>query len=195
MTPHRALLLALPAALSLLPSLARAQTRDGGWRQGHPLALGARASVRAGDYALVGLGGHLRVQPHRLVTLELFADHFVGTLNDALRHDHEVGGIVQLNVLRGDSWALYPLLGACATLAFVHSPQSGGPTVNDIHFGVRVGAGGQVSLGRGFGLQAQVEALGYLGHPFQVYRFTAQTAPDLALYGLGQLTTALNYSF
>jgi hypothetical protein len=185
----------LPLALSLLPSLAPAQSNDGGWRAGHPLALGARVVVRGGDYALAGLGGHLRVQPHPLVTLELFADHFLGTQGDALRHDHEVGGVAQLHLLRGRSWALHPLLGACATLAFVHSPQSGGPTVNDIHFGVRVGVGGQFALGGGWGLEAQAEALGYLGHPFQVYRFTAQTGPDLTVYGLGQFTAALNYSF
>ncbi len=162
--------------------------------QDRPVALGVRFLGRAGDYTEGGLGGQLRLRVHPLVAISLFTDHFAGSAGGAFRHDHEVGGTLQLTVLHGRRGALFPLVGACASLAVVAAPQ-GGATATDVRAGGRVGLGGILDLGSGFAVEALIEAIAYVGHPLQAYRWTAATGPDLAAETVGQLTVALDYAF
>jgi hypothetical protein len=190
--------LAPALALFAAASVARAEPpgmRPTEYSASHPFALGARVVGRVGEYAMAGLGGQVRLRPHRLVAIELYSDQFIGDMNGALRHDHEVGGSVQFTGLGTQRWTVYPLLGACAMLVMVHPPQSGAPAVHDIHFGVHGGAGAEIHVQGGLTLQAQLEGIGYVGHAVQVYRWSAEVSPDLRISGVGQLMLGANYYF
>lgn len=188
-----------PFAAALALTLAApdlfAQTRPPAWDSHHRVALGPRFIGRFGDYALGGLGGQIRLRVHRLVNIELYTDHMVGKMGDALRHDHEVGGTVQLNVLGGERWSLFPMLGACASLAVARAPQDQDVSVNDIQFGVRAGVGFEYALGGGFSFEAQALALAYLGHSFNVYGWSASTSSELSVWPLAQVVLGANYYF
>jgi len=172
-----------------------AQPRPPAWGSNHRVALGPRLLGRLGDYALGGLGGQIRLRVHRLVNIELYTDHMIGTMGDALRHDHEVGGTVQLNVLGGERWSVFPMLGACASLAVARAPQDRDVSVNDIQFGLRAGVGFEYALGEGFSFEAQALALAYLGHSFDVYGWSASTSSELSVWPLGQVVLGANYYF
>jgi len=189
---RRPTLCALAAALALCaPRLAHADDTSALDR---PVGLGVRALTRGGDYALGGIGGQLRMHLHRRVSLELFMDHLAGTEGGLLRHDHEVGGTLQFNVLRGRSWTLHPLLGACALVAVAHAPQSEA-VLNDVRFGVRAGLGAEWALGRSVTLQAQGHVAAWLGHAFDVYGWSADTRPSLSVRPAAQAVVAINYWF
>lgn len=146
----------------------------------HPVAIGVRALGRAGDYALAGVGGQLRVRLHDRVAVEFFMDHLLGREQGVLRHDHEVGGNLQVHVLRTRRFALHPLLGACALLSVAHAPQ-GDVSSNDVRFGVRAGLGAEWHVGGALTLQAQAQGVAYLGHAFELYGASADTAPTLSV--------------
>lgn len=175
--------------------------RPPAWGPTHPVALGGRALFRATDgYALGGIGGHVRLRPFDWIRLELFSDHFLGDGTSHTRHDHEIGFTSQIPVVQSDRLLVYPMLGACAMLAVMSPKESAtsrgeSQSVDDIRFGVHVGAGTEWALGRGFTLQAQAEAIGYLGHQLIAYDFSARVSPDLKTTLAGQLMAGVNYWF
>lgn len=173
-------------ALTALPSVGFSQSR---W------SLGVRAVGRFGEYALGGGGGQLGVQLSPLVSVELFADHLVGSFNDSLRHEHEVGGVLRLHVLRGAAWSVYPLVGACANLVVVHDAQSREATVTDVQFGARAGVGAEFALGRGFSLGAEAAALAYLGHRIEWWNSSVYADDALSVTPMGQVVLHANYRF
>ncbi len=191
MRPLVAFLLGAGLALAL-PGTALAQTPPNALDR--PIGLGVRALTRAGDYALGGVGGQIRLHLHRRVSLEVFMDHLAGTESGLLRHDHEVGSTLMVNLYRGRSWTLHPLLGACALVAVAHAPQSEA-VVNDIRFGLRAGLGAEWALGRSFTLQAQGHVAAWLGHAFDVYHWTADTRPTLSVRPAVQAVVSANYWF
>lgn len=192
MRPRVASAFVLASVLALAPLPAAAEEATTALQR--PVSLGVRALGRLSDYELAGVGGQLRLHLHPRVSLELFSDHLLGRGDGVVRHDHEVGGNVQLNVLRGHGWSIHPLLGACALLAVAHAPQSEA-VVNDIRFGVRAGIGGEWALGRSVSLQAQAQAVVWLGHDFDVAGWTADTRDTLSLRPAAQAVVAANYWF
>ncbi len=158
----------------------------------HPVAIGVRVLGRAGDYALAGVGGQLRLRLHDRVAVEFFMDHLAGSEQSVLRHDHEVGGNLQVHVLRTRSFALHPLLGACALLSVAHAPQ-GEVSANDVRFGVRAGLGAEWWVADGLTLQAQAQGVAYLGHSFDVYGASADTVPTLSVRPGVQVVIGANW--
>ncbi|MBL8684932.1 MAG: hypothetical protein JNK05_37495 [Myxococcales bacterium] len=215
MTPFRSLSLLAIAAAALCPSLALAQSvappppsasatqtattpyqpRVHGWTPSHPFAVGNRLTGRAGQYLLGGVGGHVRLRLHRLIAVELFTDHMAGPVDGAIRHDHEVGAMIQIPFIGNRWWNLYPLLGACANFVFLEAPRQGGAAVQDIHFGVHVGAGSEIYLDDHWALQSHIEAIGYVGHDLRAYNFTAQLSPDVRFSAVVQGVLSVNYYF
>lgn len=184
------------ASVLLAATHARAQNVERAtWSSSHPVAIGARLLGRGGSYGMVGFGGQLRLRPFRRVAVDLFADNFVGQVNGALRHDHEVGATLHYAIAGNDRWSLQPLLGACAVLAVQGSPQNSAQSVNDIHFGLHAGLGAEFAMGSGFSVQTQAELIGYLGHDFQVYRWTTEVSQDLSFSWVAQASAGLNYYF
>jgi len=68
-----------------------------------------------------------------------------------------------------------------------------GTTANDIWFGVRAGVGVAVQLGDRVTLQAQVQALLYLGHDFNSQRWILGADDSLSVTPMGQGVLAINY--
>lgn len=187
---HRSAALALSlVALVAAPS---ARADDRGPLVSHPIALGLRGIGRVGDYTLAGVGGQLRLRVHPLVNISLYTDHMFGGDAVVSRHDHEVGGTLELNVLRGARWSLHPLVGACALLAMAHQSDAD-LTLNDVWFGLRAGVGGEFAVHEHLSLQVQLQVLGYLGHRFNSQRWTGEDAGDLHVTPMGQLVVGINY--
>ena len=157
------------------------------------VSLGARLLLRGGDYAMGGAGGQLRLRPFERVGVDLYADGLFGRWETVRRTDFEVGGTLQYDLLHTDHFALHPLLGACALLAFADDQDRSGTTANDIWFGLRAGVGVAVQLGAKVTLQAQVQALLYLGHDFSSQRWILGTDDTLSVTPMGQGVLAINY--
>jgi hypothetical protein len=157
------------------------------------VSLGARLLLRGGDYAMAGAGGQLRLHPFRRVGVDLYADGLFGRWETVRRADVEVGSTIQYDVLRTESFALHPLLGACALVAFADDQDRSGTTANDIWFGVRAGLGVALQLGDKVTLQAQVQALLYLGHDFNSQRWILGSDDTLSVTPMGQGVLAINY--
>ncbi|MFO0606235.1 MAG: hypothetical protein U0324_23880 [Polyangiales bacterium] len=189
-----------PTALSFTAALALTALPLRGYAQestppASRVSLGVRAMGRFGDYALGGLGGQLTVRLAPSVYVALFTDHMVGTRDGALRHDHEVGGMLQLRLLRGARWALFPMVGACANLAVVHAAQSPETSVTDIQFGARAGLGAEFGVGRDFSVGVEGIAVAYLGHALTGWAWRAEVSPELSVAAVGQATVHANYHF
>lgn len=189
-----------PTALSFTAALALTALPLSGYAQdaappASRVSLGVRAMGRFGDYTLGGLGGQLTVRLAPAVYVTLFTDHMVGTRAGSLRHDHEVGTMLQLRVLRGARWALFPMVGTCANLAVVHAAQSPDAAVTDIQFGLRAGLGAEFGVGRDFSVGAEVIAVGYLGHPLAGWGWRAEVSPELAVSAVGQASVHAGYHF
>ncbi len=166
-----------------------------GWSTQHPIAIGNRLTGRIGSYALGGVGGHIRLRPHQYVAIELFTDHMAGPVDGAIRHDHEVGGVLQIPVIGNRWWNLYPMIGACASLVVLEPPRQGGVSVQDIHFGVHIGAGSELYLSDHWSLQSHIEAIGYIGHDLRAYNWTAQLSTDVHFTAVAQGVLSVNYYF
>jgi hypothetical protein len=190
---------ALSLCLALAPSIARAQSAPAeaghGFTTRHPVAIGNRLTGRVGTYALGGVGGHVRIRPHQYFAVELFTDHMMGPVDGAIRHDHEIGGNIQIPIFGNRWWNLYPMLGACASLVVLESPRQGGAAVQDIHFGVHIGAGSEIYLSDHWALQSHIEAIGYVGHELRAYNWTAQLSTDVRLSAVAQGVLSVNYYF
>ncbi len=183
-----------PRAATTQPAAAPVEAGHG-WSTSHPVAIGNRLTGRAGQYLLGGVGGHIRLRLHRLVAVELFTDHMAGPVDGAIRHDHEIGGMLQIPFLGNRWWNLYPMIGACANFVFLHSPQQGGASVQDVHFGVHLGAGAEIYLSDHWALQSHIEAIGYVGHDLRAYSFTAHLSPDVRFSAVAQGVLSVNYYF
>lgn len=157
------------------------------------VSLGARALLRGGDYAMAGAGGQLRLRPFQRVGVDLYADSLFGRWETVRRTDVELGGTLQYDLLHTDRLSLHPLVGACALLAFADDQDRSGTTANDIWFGVRAGLGVAVQLGDRVTLQAQVQALLYLGHDFNSQRWIIGADDSLSVTPMGQGVLAINY--
>jgi hypothetical protein len=190
------------ATVSMLAILVLTALPSIGFTQGNPprtfapgVALGVRTVGRFGDYTYGGLGGQLTVRVGSLVSLQLFSDHMVGTHNGMFQHNHEVGSTLQLRVLRGERWAVFPMIGACANLAITHAPNAREPSVKEIQFGLRAGVGAELAVSGGFSLGTEVLAIAYLGHPMDTWGSSIEASPDLAVFGTGQLVLHADYHF
>lgn len=159
------------------------------------VSIGVRTVARFGDYTLGGLGGQISIRLGAVVTVALFSDHMVGMSEGSLRHDHEVGGMLQLRLLRGERWAVFPMIGACANLAVVHAAQSPDASVNDIQFGARAGLGAELMLSGGFSVGAEALAIAYLGHRLSGWGWRVEASPDLSVFGVGQAVLHADYHF
>lgn len=185
-------------ALTALPSIGYGQSADTprlGWQPSSRVSVGSRLVMRFGEYQLGGFGGQVAIRLGQWVSVELFTDHMVGTREGALRHDHEVGGMLRLHALRGARWSVFPMVGACANLAVVHAAQSSDATVNDIQFGARAGVGADLALPHGISLGVEVTALAYLGHQLQGWGWRAEASADLSVFAAGQGVLHANYHF
>ena len=179
-------------ALSSLPLAVHAQ---GAAPPASRVSLGVRAVGRFGDYTLGGLGGQITLRLAPVAYVALFTDHMVGTREGSLRHDHEVGGMLQLRLFRGERWAVFPMIGACANLAVVHAAQSPEASVNDIQFGARAGVGAEFGLPGSFSVGAEALGVAYLGHALTGWGWRAEVSPDLTVSAVGQATVHANYHF
>ncbi|MBL8605617.1 MAG: hypothetical protein JNK72_27040 [Myxococcales bacterium] len=159
----------------------------------HPVALGSRLTVRTGQYTLGGLGGQLRVRLHPRVAVDLYADGLAGREAGQLRHDHEIGGAVNLHTFGGARWVAGPLLGFCAQIAVMHPSQA--DTLYDLRVGARAGFGVEWALGAHFSATLQGFAVAWLGHAFEHYGFTATTQEALSLSPSFQAVSAIHYWF
>lgn len=183
--------LAAPLLATLaLPSAARADPRLGS----RAIAVGVRGTGELGAYQLGGFGGQVRLRPLDRVALDLFTDHYFGEERGGSRHDHEIGATIQYDILRGDRWALHPVLGACGSVAVAHAAQ-GDQTATDVRFGLRAGVGAEVLLTERLSLQAQAQAVAYLGHDFAPYTWPAGTEDVIRVRVTGQFHLAANVWF
>ncbi|MEZ4390276.1 MAG: hypothetical protein R3A48_04200 [Polyangiales bacterium] len=183
---HTALL--FTATLTLASLRASADPRLGD----RALALGLRGGARVGDYQLGSIGGQVRIRPLDRVSVDLFTDHHLGSERGGGRHDHEIGGTISYDLLRGARWAIHPVLGACGLLAVAHAPQ-GDFTATDVRFGLRAGLGFEGLLTSRVSLQAQAQAIAYIGHDFGAYTWPRGTEEDVSVRGVAQLHLALNF--
>ena len=142
----------------------------------------------------------------------------VGVRDGVLRHDHEVGGMLQFHLLRGARWALFPEVGACASLAVTRAPEAASadarPTstwgsassqadarrpqatsVEDIQFGVRAGLGAELSVGGSLTVGAEALAITYLGHAIRAWEGEVEATPGVVLSAVGQVTLHASYNF
>lgn len=188
-THHLPLLATLLASVLVSPA-AHAEARLGA----RAVAIGLRGSGQLADYRLGGLGAQIRLRPLDRVALDLFTDHYFGSERGGARHDHEVGATIQYDVLRGDRWALHPLLGACGLIAMADAPQ-GGMTATDVRFGLRAGVGAEVLLTARLSLQAQAQVVAYVGHDFVPYAWPGGTEDVLRVHAVGQFNAAANIWF
>jgi len=177
-------------AALLTPSLAAAEPRLGG----RTVAVGLRGTGEFGDYRLGGLGVQIRLRPLDRVALDLFTDHYFGEERGGARHDHEVGATIQYDVLRGERWAVHPLLGACGLIAVAHAPQ-GGMSASDVRFGLRAGVGAEVLVTERLSIQAQAQAVAYVGHDFAAYAWPGGTDDVLRVRPIAQVHAAANLWF
>jgi hypothetical protein len=166
-----------------------------GWMPSSRVSIGARVVGRFGPYTLGGLGGQITLRLGSVVSVALFTDHMVGSREGSFRHDHEVGGMLQFRLLRGQRWAVFPMIGACANLAVVHAAQAPDASVNDIQFGARAGLGGELAMPGGFSLGAEVIALAYLGHDLNGWGWRAEASSDLSVSAAAQAVLHANYHF
>lgn len=182
----------LAAVLTPLASLspAHAEARLGA----RAVAVGLRGTGQLGDYRLGGVGGQIRLRPLDRVALDLFTDHYFGEERGGARHDHEIGATIQYDLLRGERWAVHPILGACGLLAIAHAPQSE-LTATDVRFGLRAGVGAEVLLTERLSLQAQAQAVAYIGHDFAPYAWPGGTEDALRVRAIGQFHLAANVWF
>lgn len=168
------------------------------WGDGHWLALGTRANVRAGEgYSMASVGGHVRLAPFSRLRLELFLDNYLalsGPQGMAVgqRHDHEIGFTMQVPVLTTRRVSVFPMLGACAMWAMA---ENAGVTTSDIRFGVHGGVGLQVMIFRGLVAHVELEAIAYNGHPMRTWGFSSSLSPTLAWFGVGQASLGVEYWF
>lgn len=158
------------------------------------IAVGLRGTGQLGDYRLGGFGGQIRLRPMERVALDLFTDHYFGDERGGARHDHEIGATIQYDVLRGDRWAIHPILGACGLLAMAHAPQSD-MTATDVRFGLRAGVGAELLVTSRLSLQAQAQVVAYVGHDFAPYAWPGGTADELSVRAVGQFHAAANVWF
>jgi len=189
------LVLAAYPAAGFTQGVGASSRRDAGSPLSSRVSVGVRAVARFGDYTLGGVGGQLTIRLGPAVSVALFTDHMAGTREGSLRHDHEVGGTLQLRLLRGERWAVFPMIGACANLAVVHAAQSPDATVNDIQFGARAGIGAEVALAGGFSVGAEALALAYLGHRITGWGWRVESSPELSVFGVGQSVLHADYRF
>jgi hypothetical protein len=188
--------------LSLLATLVMTVIPSIGFSQSQPsrafepgFALGVRTVGRFGDYTYGGLGGQLTVRIGSLVSIALFTDHMAGTHNGMFQHNHEVGSTLQLRVFRGERWAVFPMIGACANLAITHGPNAQEPSVKEIQFGVRAGVGAELAVSGGFSLGTELLAIAYLGHPMDTWGTSIEASPNLSVFGTGQFVLHADYHF
>lgn len=155
-------------------------------------ALGLRGGAQIADYRFGSVGAQLRVRPLDRVALDLFTDHHFGDERGGSRHDHEIGGTIQYDILRGARWALHPLVGACGLLAVAHAPQ-GGLTATDVRFGLRAGLGFEGLLSERLSVQVQAQAIAYVGRDFAPYAWPGGTEDEVRVRGAAQVHAALNF--
>ena len=155
---------------------------------------GAKRIPQAMIKALRRLGGQIRLRPMERVALDLFTDHYFGDERGGARHDHEIGATIQYDVLRGDRWAIHPILGACGLLPMAHAPQSD-MTATDVRFGLRAGVGAELLVTSRLSLQAQAQVVAYVGHDFAPYAWPGGTADELSVRAVGQFHAAANVWF
>jgi hypothetical protein len=79
LAPRLASTVAALALLVVSPEVF-AQTRPPAWGAGSNFAIGPRFLARVGEYALGGVGGQVRMRVHRLVNIELYSDHMMGSM-------------------------------------------------------------------------------------------------------------------
>lgn len=186
--------LAVIAAVLCAPRDAHALA--GGWDGSHTVALGMRGVGRFGQYHLGGVGGQLRWRPFSWMAVDLFADHTFGSAG-GFRHDHEIGGTLQFpSLIHGERWSLYPFIGACAMLVVLHpEPVGDAPAVWDVRFGAHGGAGFEYYVHPRVSLQVHGEAIVYVGHDVQGYRWGGNVSQELYPFVVGQATLGANYWF
>ena len=190
-----ALVLTTYPAAGFTQSVEATSPPDAGSPPSSRVSIGVRAVARFGDYTLGGVGGQVSIRLGPAVSVALFSDHMVGTREGSLRHDHEVGGMLQLRLLRGARWAVFPMIGACANLAVVHAAQSPDASVNDIQFGARAGVGAELRFTSGFSVGAEALALAYVGHRLSGWGWRVEASPDLSVFGVGQAVLHADYHF
>lgn len=155
------------------------------------VAIGLRGGAQLGDYRLGTIGGQVRLRPLDRVAIDLFTDHHFGEERGGARHDHEIGGTIQYDVLRGARWAIHPVLGACGLLAMLHAPQ-GDFSATDVRFGLRGGVGFEGLLSERLSVQVQAQAIAYIGHDFAPYAWPGGTESEVSVRAIAQVFAALN---
>lgn len=155
-------------------------------------AFGLRGGAQLAEYQFGTIGGQLRVRPVDRISIDLFTDHHLGNERGLARHDHEIGGTIQYDILRGARWALHPILGACGLLAVAHPPQ-GDLSATDVRFGLRAGLGFEALIAERVSIQAQAQAIAYIGHEFAAYSWPRGTQEEVSVRGTAQVHLALNF--
>lgn len=186
----RGTMVVLGALATAASATAMAQTPSEG-AMARTIAVGVRGSGRFGEYSLGGFGGQVRLRIVPRVSVELFTEHHLGHAEGVHRHDHEVGGALLVDAVRGRRWAIQPLLGACAMLAMADTQS--GETLDDLRFGARAGVGAEWAVGEHLSLQAQAVAIAYFGRRFDPWQWPAGTSGEIRVEPVGQLVLGVSW--
>lgn len=162
------------------------------WSPRHPVALGLRGLVWAGEYTAPGIGGHLRIRPWKRFGVELFADHTMQHQDPSWLHDNVIGFHTFFPLLKATRFYIAPTVGACVDFRVLAGP---GPDVTDVRFAPHAGLQAEVHLIDGVALEVGGTFYAYLGNDVAKSGWTGSTSSRLQFTPTGQATVAVNYAF
>ncbi len=163
-----------------------------GWRVERPVSIGARGGVWGSDYTAGGVGGHLKIRPHRYLGWEGYADNFLRLSNDLALHDHVLGFSFFSPLVGNARWFVGPSAGLCVDFRFADPLGTEAPTASDVLFGAHGGAMAEVYLVRSLSLELAGTVTRYVGNDVQVDGWTARAGNGLSGSTAGQVMAAVN---
>lgn len=185
-----ALLLSL-AAWSAEPPTPSAITA---WSKKHPLSAGVRGGYWAGDYQSGGFGGHLDLRMHQRLGIQTYADVFLSLTPELHRRDHIIGFDLYAPLGRAEKHWFAPTFGTCVDFRMFNQP-NGGPSAQDVRFGVHAGAKGRFGIYRGLAVEVIGTFTTYFGKGIDLEGWTTSTSSKIQVEPVGQFTTAISYMF
>jgi len=162
-----------------------------------PLAIGAYTLGWAGAYDAAGVGGRARWEfwQHR-AGLDLFAEGLmVDWPGGGSRHDIPIGFNLYAPLALGPRVRVRAMGGFCAVFSFIESAEPGGPSSNDVLFGVHGGAGIEVALAGPFVWFLDAQAVWYTGHDRTAQSWSGSVSGALSEAVVFQPSTGLALAF
>jgi len=134
----------------------------------------------AGSYDAGGVGFRIRWEPDFPIGIDLYAELLDVDVPTGTRVNVPVGFNLYVPVALTEGFRVRGLAGLCASGSFTTGGGDDAPDAQDIQFGVHVGAGAELALGRRVTLFFDATYQGYWGHDQQVGTWSAAIGDELA---------------